>query len=67
MTPLEAARRHLTKAQEFLAEANSALASGRANVALPPKFGRGSLLTQRALVLTAASAEPWVAKQYRKR
>jgi uncharacterized protein (UPF0332 family) len=33
MTPLEAARRHLTKAQEFLTEANSALASGRANVA----------------------------------
>ena len=33
MTPLEAARRHLTKAQEFLAEADSALASGRANVA----------------------------------
>jgi uncharacterized protein (UPF0332 family) len=33
MTPLEAARDHLTKAQEFLAEAKSALANGHANVA----------------------------------
>ena len=33
MTPLEAARGHLTKAQEFLAEAKSALANGHANVA----------------------------------
>ena len=33
MTPLEAARGHLTKAQEFLAEATSALANGHANVA----------------------------------
>ena len=33
MTPLEAARGHLSKAQEFLAEAKSALANGHANVA----------------------------------
>ena len=33
MTPLEAARGHLAKAHEFLAEAKSALANGHANVA----------------------------------
>lgn len=33
MTPLEAARGHLTKAEEFLTEAKSALANGHANVA----------------------------------
>lgn len=33
MTPLEAARGHLTKAEEFLVEAKSALANGHANVA----------------------------------
>lgn len=33
MTPLEAAPGHLTKAQEFLSDAKSALANGHANVA----------------------------------
>jgi hypothetical protein len=33
MTPLQAARGHLAKAQEFLAEAKSALANNRPNVA----------------------------------
>ena len=33
MSPLEAARRHLAKADEFLSEAASALQSGHLNVA----------------------------------
>ena len=33
MTPLQAARGHLSKAQEFLAEAKSALANGQLNAA----------------------------------
>lgn len=33
MTPLQAARGHLSKAQEFLAEAKSALANGHLNAA----------------------------------